>query len=1662
MSDDDDGSIDGMFEEGGGDEEPTRDPDHVQPVDSDVQNGRDNTGGQDGRDAETDLGAEGQPNSDAKGGQRETPTRPRTKRGDARRRVLDSDDESGDEGNEEGNEEGNRAAKTATKRGAVDSDDSSVEDSDDEMTEADQKFIVDDDDVSEGGEDNEEDLDARERARQHRREKKRKQREEEEDLDEDDMDLINENYGRATTTTKKKLSKLRRVGAEEDTGARGVADGLADIFNEDQEAVAAQPKSRPSAREYESDEDSDDFVVNDMDDEVQEDETEEDRRKRLQQKRKERKLQKEDMTMAAREIGISVEVWEEIDELFGDGSDYNYALHPSSKSRDPDAVEVDDDDDEEERKPVKLTDIYEPSEIAERMLTEEDEVIRLKDVPERLQLRPEILPQSEEDLAREVTHIETTLLQSLPDREHPLHRATGTSRQAALTKALKFLNGDQKFEVPYLAAHRKDHFALLDRETGGACGALGRTDLWRVFDLDAAFQAVEAKRRAVRGLITDLRTSPELLGNAVVQEVLLQDEGYVDEMLRSGKTVEDIADVSAYLQLYCSEEIRKVEEAKGKRRELKRAVRRSEYEDARKFGLYEFVKLFGVNVRLFSESIALVRDLHNPEDVQEDPLDLASKFVKGAFNTEQRVIETARNMLAQQIAADPMFRRFLRKVYQDDAVVTVMPTERGKHEITPLHPYYAFKYIKDKPASRFMRVDRTQYLQIHKAESEGLVTVKVYVEEEAKLMEDVVRYITNDMSSELAERWNDERRRCAEKAMKEILFPAVVKWFKEMMAAKATEVLMEECRAKLEAKIDMQPFRRKANPDDFEDEEEEEAFKAQTHARVMAISWGDGDPQQATFAICLDEQGRVCDITKLSRMHMREAKLQDQDTILGKLREFSIEVIVIGGFSLSIKNRLLPDLMEAIRRINDADASRDSSGRRRYRRSRHIEPEVIMIEDDVARLSMNSKRYQKEFPEYPPLARYCVSLARRVQDTTLEFATLCNSEEEIKLVRVHPLQNLLPEEKLKAAFERAFLNVVGLSGVDINDAAAFPHRAGTLQFVSGLGPRKAAFVLQRINKTGGKLESRDGLVFKKIFARVIFINAASFIRIHRKHFERDESVLDVLDNTRVHPEDYEIARKMAAGAMDIDDYAEDPSGHVAELMYDRPERLNALLLEDFADELFRTNQELKKIALYDIRDEIIRPYAERRQPFSNAGWAEIFTMLTGETEDALVGMAVSCQVVKQFDRFFKCRLASSGLDANLQLSHMPISVDARLKENDTFQAVVIRVELNQFKCELDAREDILASGQWLKDLAAKTRDKYFNFIAEEEDKDRKPIQPKVAPKPKRTRTVNHPYWKNCTYDEAINELTGPSVRNGSLIIRPSTKGNDHICITWKVDEGLFQHIDILETKKENEWTLGKTLVIEGKKFDDLEEIIAMYVEPMAQHFAEARKHVKYRNEGLEETLRFVEREMQSKKRSSYAVIPAPNKSHCLILVFQHVGKSPRNEYVTVVPEGFKFRNAVHKRLDYLFDAFKKQEATRMKEAAQVAARQRQDQQKRGSGPSSGYPQGSGSQPRPQPPMRSGGAPMSGQYPGSAMPQRPVMAHSMGPGMGMPPARPPGMMYGQPPPQAGWGGGPPPMRPGSMMPPQPMSMQQGPPQRMMPQQAMGYRPTGQPGGAYYGR
>ena len=77
-----------------------------------------------------------------------------------------------------------------------------------------------------------------------------------------------------------------------------------------------------------------------------------------------------------------------------------------------------------------------------------------------------------------------------------------------------------------------------------------------------------------------------------------------------------------------------------------------------------------------------------------------------------------------------------------------------------------------------------------------------------------------------------------------------------------------------------------------------------------------------------------------------------------------------------------------------------------------------------------------------------------------------------------------------------------------------------------------------------------------------------------------DTYVEPLDSTRIHPETYDWARKMAVDALEYDDTAEDanPAGALEEIL-DSPDRLKDLDLDAFAVELERQVYTLLSLAL---------------------------------------------------------------------------------------------------------------------------------------------------------------------------------------------------------------------------------------------------------------------------------------------------------------------------------------------------------------------------------------------------------------------------------------------------------------------------------------------------
>lgn len=163
------------------------------------------------------------------------------------------------------------------------------------------------------------------------------------------------------------------------------------------------------------------------------------------------------------------------------------------------------------------------------------------------------------------------------------------------------------------------------------------------------------------------------------------------------------------------------------------------------------------------------------------------------------------------------------------------------------------------------------------------------------------------------------------------------------------------------------------------------------------------------------------------------------------------------------------------------------------------------------------------------------------------------------------------------------------------------------------------------------------------------------------------------------------------------------------------------------------------------------------------------------------------------------------------------------------------------------------------------------------------------------------------------------MQQGEPIIRPSSKGDDHLTVTWKVTDGVHQHIDVREEGKENKYSLGRSLWIGNDEFEDLDEIIARYINPMAGYASELLEFKYYKPSVMGQKEEAEELLKQQKKDNPNGIpyIVSAAKQYPGKFMLSYLPRTRvRHEYISVTPEGFKFRNLNFGRVNDLFRWFK--------------------------------------------------------------------------------------------------------------------------------------------------
>ncbi|RHZ87071.1 hypothetical protein Glove_40g65 [Diversispora epigaea] len=845
---------------------------------------------------------------------------------------------------------------------------------------------------------------------------------------------------------------------------------------------------------------------------------------------------------------------------YKDDDDYN-----ESENDDEDYNESENDDDSDDDFEMEDSESRETSldsNFSMRMkMIEEDNAIKTKDLPERMLLRPNII--TDRKLTDEEITEATKIISDNFSEYYGCHRSS--KLQAAINKVLKCLS--QEFlEVPYIYSYRRYYIADFHKDFSISREILSRQNLWDIYDWEYEYRLLIENRELIQ-----LKLLNRYYDNDDYNE-------YILNILNSSSSEETLSDLNDYiLHVYSKRLAEAAIKDPSTHQHLKDY---SFYIECLSKGTHELVKYMGVDVELFSRS--LVEE--NPKLYQVTESEFGPSIAKefSEFNPKE-ALTTATKLLSLDIAFDPLFRKYVRQNFIKRSMIIVNPLQ----EIDESDPCWQFRCSR-KHIKKFR--NSGIFAEMMSAEKKGQIEIKVVLENECKFFETLKKRIINNSSESNNNNnnnnnnrsWNKYRISAIKQAFNNELRPIMESWIKSRLNKFAERWIMTKTMENFENKLNVCHFRTSK-------------MSRSEISRVAALSWGSGINCN-TECVFLDENCNLADY--LSFNNLRDNRdMEEFYKVIQFIRKNKPHVIVIRCFDGRTRY-----LLEIVQEVVDYYKLQGGD---------HIP--VIAINNEVAKLHMSSPRAKKEFPNYNDLTRYCISLARMLQNPIGEYAVL---EENIASIIHHPLQCLLSHEKLIECLQRGFINIINEIGVDFNKEMNRENKIDLLQYVSGLGPHKADDLIGKILTNGkNELEKRDHILKNYSMGNIVYTNCAGFIRVQSYR-------CGPFDNTRIHPRYYALASKMVRDSFDLDEEGDGVINDSCLKLWTRrltsePEKINDLVLDDYAKRLSKYHRFTSNLIMHNIKMELVRPYADPRRNFEIPSPEQVYEMEMEETYEML-------------------------------------------------------------------------------------------------------------------------------------------------------------------------------------------------------------------------------------------------------------------------------------------------------------------------------------------------------------------------------------------------------------------------------------------------------------
>ena len=225
----------------------------------------------------------------------------------------------------------------------------------------------------------------------------------------------------------------------------------------------------------------------------------------------------------------------------------------------------------------------------------------------------------------------------------------------------------------------------------------------------------------------------------------------------------------------------------------------------------------------------------------------------------------------------------------------------------------------------------------------------------------------------------------------------------------------------------------------------------------------------------------------------------------------------------------------------------------------------VIVSEAGASVYSASELANKEYPNLDVTVRGAISIGRRLQDPLVELVKI-----DPKAIGVGQYQHDVSSKKLDESLKGVVEDCVNNVGVDLNIATP-----SLLSYIAGINGTIAKNIVN-FREENGKFANRKELLKVKRLGKKAYEQCAGFLRVS----ESDE----VLDNTSVHPESYEVAKKL------IEILGYDKRDLKFGKLKDIDEKIKIIGINKLADEL-----SVGILTLKDIIKELKKPGRDPRE-----------------------------------------------------------------------------------------------------------------------------------------------------------------------------------------------------------------------------------------------------------------------------------------------------------------------------------------------------------------------------------------------------------------------------------------------------------------------------------